>query len=319
VADPVFVVFNPASGKGRGARLVAPLLAALKAGGPVEHGLTAAAGDEARLAREAVARGFTTIVAVGGDGTWGGVANGILESGAAARVRLGLVPGGTGCDLAKSLGIPQRDVPACARIVREGATQAIDVGRIEGRYFVNVAGFGFDIAVIEDSRGVRWLGGSLLYLYCAVRQLHRFPGFPVSMAVDGGPERRREMLMLVFANARVFGGGFRIAPEADLADGQLDSVAFANVPLRRRLPIMVKLLRGTHGADPAVAAVQGRSFRLRFDAPPAYETDGEWNRARSAELQVETVPGALRVLVPAAAPTLVPVSAAVGNMPSPAV
>jgi len=300
VADPVFVVFNPASGKGRGARLVGPVLAALSAGGPVAHGLTAAAGDEARVAREAVARGFTTIVAVGGDGTWGGVANGILESGAADRVSLGLIPGGTGCDLASSLGIPARDIPACARIVREGVTRTIDVGRIEGRYFVNVAGFGFDIAVIEDSRDVRWLRGSLLYLYCAVRQLYRFPGFPVTMAVDGGPERRQEMLMLVFANAKVFGGGFKIAPEADLADGRLDTVVFANIPLHRRFPIMVKLLRGTHRADPAVEAVRGRSFRLRFDAPPAYETDGEWNRARSAELVVETVPAALRVLVPAA-------------------
>lgn len=298
MADPVFVVFNPASGKGRGARLVEPVLAALSAGGPVEHGLTAASGDESRVAREAVGRGFTTIVAVGGDGTWGGVANGILQSGAADRVRLGLVPGGTGCDLAKSLGIPARDIPACARIIREGLTRTIDVGRIEDRYFVNVAGFGFDIAVIEDSRDVRWLRGSLLYVYCALRQMHRFPGFPVGIAVDGGPERRQEMLMLVFANARVFGGGFKIAPEADLADGQLDMVAFANMPLRRRLPIMVKLLRGTHGGDAAVEAVRGRSFRLRFDSPPSYETDGDWNRARSAEVHVETVPAALRVLVP---------------------
>jgi diacylglycerol kinase (ATP) len=297
VADPAFVVFNPASGKGRGARLVEPVLAALRAGGPVEHGLTAAAGDEARLAREAVGRGFTTIVAVGGDGTWSGVGNGILESGAADRVRLGLVAGGTGNDLARSLDIPAGDIPACARIVRGGVTRTIDVGRIEDRYFLNVAGFGFDIAVIEDSRDVRWLGGGLLYVYCAVRQMYRFPGFPVTMAVDGGPEQRREMLMLVFANAKVFGGGFKIAPEADLADGRLDAVAFANMPLGRRFPIMVKLLRGTHRGDPAVEAMRGRSFRLRFDAPPAYETDGEWNRARSAELVVETVPAALRVLV----------------------
>jgi len=64
---------------------------------------------------------------------------------------------------------------------------------------------------------------------------------------------------------------------------------------------MVKLLRGTHAAEPEVAASRGRSFRLRFDAPPAYETDGEWNRARSSELHVENVPAALRVLVPATA------------------
>jgi len=300
VPDPVFVVFNPASGKGRGARLVEPVRAALSAGGPVEHGLTRAEGDEARVAREAVARGFTTIVAVGGDGTWGGVANGILQSGAADRVRMGLVPAGTGCDLAKSLGIPQRDIGACARIVREGHARTIDVGRIEDRYFVNVAGFGFDIAVIEDSKQVRWLGGPLLYVYCALRQLYRFPGFPVGVAVDGGPERRAEMLMLVFANAKVFGGGFKVAPQADLADGRLDGVAFTNMPLRRRLPIMLKLLRGTHGGDPAVESLRGRSFRLRFDAPPAYETDGDWHRAGSADIEVQAIPAALRVLVPAA-------------------
>jgi diacylglycerol kinase (ATP) len=318
VADPAFVVFNPASGKGRGARLVQPVLAALAAGGAVEHGLTEAAGEESRLAREAVGRGFTTLVAVGGDGTWSGVANGILEAGAGDRVRLGLVPGGTGNDLAKSLGIPQRDLAACARIVREGAATTIDVGRIEGRYFLNVAGFGFDIAVIEDSWDVRWLDGSLLYVYCALRQLHRFPGFAVTMAADGGGEKRRDTLMLVFANARVFGGGFQIAPGADLADGLLDAVVFANMPLRRRLPIMVRLLRGTHGGDPAVEAVRGRSFRLRFDAPPTYETDGEWRRARSSELQVETVPGALRVLVPAAAPVTAVATAAVPRAPVPA-
>lgn len=319
MAERVFVVVNPASGKGRGARLVDPVLAALSSGGPVEHALTAAPGDEVRLAREAVDRGFTTVVAVGGDGTWGGAANGIVQAGGGTRVSLGLIPGGTGCDLAKSLGIPQRDVAACARIARDGASRTIDIGRIEDRYFVNVAGFGFDIAVIEDSRDVRWLRGGLLYVYCALRQMHRFPGFPVSMTVDGGPERSAEMLMLVFANARVFGGGFQIAPAADLGDGLLDAVAFANMPLRRRLPIMVKLLRGTHGGDRAVETMQGRSFRLRFLSPPAYETDGEWNRARSAEVLVETVPAALRVRVPAAAPALIPAPVSeLDGAPSPA-
>jgi len=188
-----------------------------------------------------------------------------------------------------------------ARIVRDGHTTTIDAGRIEGRHFLNVVGFGFDIAVIEDSWTVKYLGGDLLYLYCALRQLHRFPGFPVSMAADGGAPERREMLMLVIANARVFGGGFRIAPDADLSDGRLDAVSFANMPLARRLPLMGKLLRGTHRDAPEVATARSPRFALRFDAPPAYETDGEWRRAAAAELTVESVPGALRVLTPRAA------------------
>lgn len=293
-ADDLYVVFNPRSGKGRGARLVAPVLQAL--GGDVAHGLTAVAGDEARLTTEALARGFRRIVAVGGDGTWSNVGNAIIRSGVDAA--LGLVPAGTGCDLAKSLGVPARDVARCARIARDGHSRRIDAGRIEDRYFLNVAGFGFDIAVIEDSWTVRYLGGDVLYMYCALRQLHRFPGFPVSMAVDGEAPSRGDMLMLVAANARIFGGGFKIAPEADLGDGRLDVVSFANMTLLRRLSIMGRLLRGTHGGAPEVASRRARRLDLRFDAPPAYETDGEWHRAVSAHLTIETIPGTLRVLVP---------------------
>lgn len=293
-ADGVFVVFNPHSGKGRGARLVRPVLDALGPG--IAHGVTSAPGDEARLTTEALERGFRRIVAVGGDGTWSNVGDAIIRSGTDAA--LGLVPAGTGCDLAKSLHVPARDVAGCARIVLDGHAVRIDAGRVEGRHFLNVLGFGFDIAVIEDSWRVRYLGGDLLYLYCALRQLHRFPGFSVEIASDGGAPVRREMLMLVVANARIFGGGFKIAPDAGLADGQLDVVAFANMPLRRRLPMIASLLRGTHREAPEVSATRGRRLDLGFDAPPAYETDGEWRRAGSSALSVEVVPGALRVLAP---------------------
>jgi diacylglycerol kinase (ATP) len=298
--DGVFVVFNPRSGKGRGARLVEPFLAALKRAGvaEVEHALTTSAGDEARLAAEAAGRGFRRIVAVGGDGTWGNAANGILRAGGQAA--LGIVPGGTGCDLAKSLDVPT-DLDGCARIVADGHTRAIDAGTVEGKYFLNVAGFGFDIAVLEDTWRVKRLGGQALYLYCAVRQLYRFPGFPVEMAVDGEEPRRSEMLMLVFANGRVFGGGFKIAPGADLSDGRLDAVVFANMPWARRFPLMLHLMRGTHGRTPEVSTAQASRFVLRFERPPAYETDGEWNQAKTSELVIDTAPRALRVLAPPAA------------------
>ena len=296
--EPVFVVFNPMSGKGRGATVVQPFLDALAAAGvaKVEHALTTRAGDEQALAETALARGFRRVVAVGGDGTWSNVANALLRAGASAQ--LGLVPAGTGCDLAKSLGVPGRDLQACARIVAAGRERTIDVGRIEDRYFLNVTGFGFDIAVIEQTWNVRWLRGHLLYLYCAVSQLFAYPGFPVHVQVDGSPPARLDLLMLVIANAKVFGGGFQIAPEADLGDGRLDAVWFSNMGSAGRLGALVRLLRGTHGQMRQVVTARSGSFRLTFDVPPAYETDGEWNRARSAELTVTSVPAALRVLAP---------------------
>lgn len=295
--DRVFVVFNPFSGKGRGAALVQPVLAALGAGGPVEHAFTQKAGDEARLAGEAVAHGFKRIVAVGGDGTWSNVGNALIRTGSDAA--LGLIAGGTGCDLAKSLGIPARDIAACAAIVRGGRVRRIDAGRIEDKYFLNIAGFGFDIAVIEDSWRVRWLQGDLVYLYCALRQMRRFPGFPVEIEADGAALGRHELLMLVIANARVFGGGFQIAPAAELDDGRLEGMAFANMGFFRRLAILSALMQGRHTASPEVRATRAARYRLRFERPPAYETDGEWNQASSAEITVEAVPGALPVLVPA--------------------
>jgi diacylglycerol kinase (ATP) len=292
------VVINPASGKGRGRTLRDPVLAALRAtGAEVGFAETGAAGEEGSLTRKALVDGYRTIVAVGGDGTWSHVGAAIVESRSGAA--LGLVAGGTGCDLAKSLRIPARDVGAAARIILAGHTQTIDVGRIEGKMFLNVAGFGFDIAVIEDSLKVKWLGGDLLYLYCALRQLRRFPGFGAAVGASTGSSPRRDHLMLVIANARIFGGGFKIAPRADLADGQLDAVAFLNMGFARRLAMMLRLLRGAHEAAPEVVTSRASSFRLLFDEPPAYETDGERNQAKSAELLVESVPGALRILTPA--------------------
>jgi diacylglycerol kinase (ATP) len=289
-------VCNPVAGGGRGGRLLGPLLAALGAGGEVAHATSAGPGDEARLARQAIQAGHDVVVALGGDGTWSNVAGAVLA--AERPVRLGLVPGGTGSDLAKTLGIPARDVAACARIVRAGHARAIDVGRIEDRHFLNIAGFGYDVAVLEDSWKVKWLSGPPVYLYCAVRQLASYAGFPLEQQVDGGEPRSRDLLMLIVANCRVFGGGFQIAPAADPADGQLDVMAFHNVGLLRRVGLMVGLLRGTHGRSPSVEATRTGRLRLRFPSPPAYEVDGEWCRAATSELVISVVPGALEVLVP---------------------
>ena len=295
--DRIFVVFNPHAGKGRGAQFVTPVLEALQAAGAdVEHGLTRGPGDEGRLAREAIDRGFGKIVAVGGDGTWSHVGNAILDSGQPAE--LGLIPGGTGCDLAKSLGIPSRDVRACCRIILDGATRAIDVGKIEDRYFLNIAGFGYDVAVLEDSWSVSSLEGSLLYLYCALRQLGSYRGFAVETEADGGSLGRREMLMVIVANARIFGGGFKVAPWADLEDGRLDAVSFGNMGFGGRASALVRLLLGRHAAHPQVSSLAAKRLAYRFDTPPAYETDGEWNQAQGPELAIECIPRALRVRVP---------------------
>ena len=301
-----YVVFNPHSGKGRGAQFITPVLDALRDGGVLEHALTTRPGDEERLAEEAVGRGFQRVVAVGGDGTWSKVANGLLRANAGRPAEeqtvLGLIPGGTGCDFGKSLGIPRDDLGRATAIVREGHTRRVDVGRVEGRCFLNVCGFGYDVAVLESSWNVKYLEGEQLYLYCAVRQLGSYAGFAVEVEADGEGQGRHDLLMLIVANARFFGGKFRIAPTADLSDGRLDIVRFGNMGLLRRFDIMQRLLRGRHETSPHVNASKVKHLVLRFPSgePPAYETDGEWNRAKSATVEIDTLPAALRVLAAAA-------------------
>jgi diacylglycerol kinase (ATP) len=301
-----YVVFNPHAGKGRAAHFIAPVLDALKGPRVLEHGLTAQPGDEERLTEDAVGRGFRRVVAVGGDGTWSKVANALVRANVGRppgeQAALGLIPGGTGCDFGKSLGIPRNDLARAAAIVREGQTRVVDVGRVEGRYFLNICGFGYDVAVLENSWSVKYLEGEQLYLYCALKQLGSYPGFGVEVEVDGTGIVRQDLLMLIVANARFFGGKFKIAPAADLADGQLDVVSFSNMSLLHRLDVMQRLLRGRHETSPFVTLSRAPKMRLRFlsGEPPAYETDGEWNRAKSASIEIETVPAALRVLASAA-------------------
>ncbi len=296
MSERIFVVVNPRAGKGRAQRVAGAVLDTLRAGARVEHAYTTRPGDEATLAEAALKDGFRTLVALGGDGTWSHVGDAIVRSGEPAR--LGLVPGGTGCDFAKSLGLPVADPRACARVVLAGRERRVDVGRIGRRHFLNVAGFGYDVAVLEDSWRVSWLAGAPLYVFCALRQLGSYAGLRIEIEADDAPPRAAHLMMLVLANARFFGGAFHIAPRADLEDGRLDALAFSDVSLPRRLQLMARLMRGTHVGDPAVTHVGASRFALRFAEPPAFETDGEWNRAETREVRVETLPRALRVLVP---------------------
>ncbi len=290
-----FVILNPNSGKGRGRRLE-PRIREVFGSQGAEFGLTAGPGDEERLARAAIANGFDRIVAVGGDGTTSNIGHAILQSG--KSVALGLVPGGTGCDLARSLDIPQDDLGKCAAIVAAGHTRQIDVGKIEDRHFLNIAGFGFDIAVLERSFRVRWLRGELLYLYCALLEMKAYPGFALRSVLDGRPGPTGTHMMVIVANARKFGGGFAIAPEASLDDGEVDIVTFGDLGFFARLKAMGALMKGRHNDLRDIATTRARRAVFDFATPPSYETDGEWRQAKTASLAIETLPRALSVLVP---------------------
>lgn len=252
---------------------------------------TARSGDEATLTRRALDDGATTIVAVGGDGTWSNVADAILHSG--ADCRLALIAAGTGNDFAKSADVPAGDYEATARLAVSGPDRRVDVGRIENRHFLNCVGFGFDVAVLERSTDLRWLQGSFVYAYAALGQIFKYRGIELSHSEETNLVRR---LLLVIANGSWFGGAFQIAPQASCDDGLLDVIAIADSPPLGRIRLFANALRGTHLRLPAVETRQTRSVSLSFQTPPRYEVDGEYRFAERSSLEVVCLPGALRIV-----------------------
>lgn len=289
------VIANPAAGRGRGARVLARARPLLEDLGISDIRVTEKAGDEPRIVAQALAAGCDTVVAVGGDGTWSNVANAILRQGAGPRVRFAMLASGTGNDFAKTIGAPVYDIRETARLALTGGDTLTDVGRIGEQYFLNIAGFGVDASVLERLGRVRWLRGDALYVYAGLRELFRYGGVDVEIESVHGARRGRHLLVVI-ANARNFGGVFRLAPAASTVDGQLDGVMIVDTSPLRRLQLFFAAARGVHARREEVTIERSPRFTLRFRQPPAFELDGELQRAESTELVVECLPRVLRVV-----------------------
>jgi diacylglycerol kinase (ATP) len=291
------VLVNPAAGRGRRGSRVRDYLELLRQHlGPFEPVITQRAGDEVPLLDRALADGVERVVAIGGDGTWGAAADRILCSGR-ADVELGLLPAGTGNDFGKSLGIRHEAVPDVVRAIADRRVTTIDAGRVGDRYFLNVVGLGFDIAVIDDAEHTPLLRGDLLYRFCAVKQLFRFPGRTVVIEVPGRPPQTIQILMLTVSNGNYFGGSFHIAPRASLNDGRLDLVAIRDAGPLARARLFSQVSRGTHEDLPEVVCIASPSFTIRSEGTIRYEADGDVYAAHDA-LTVTSVPSALRLYAP---------------------
>jgi diacylglycerol kinase (ATP) len=310
---PTFVIFNPVSGRGRGGRRIPRYSELLDRHLPGWlHGFTTRAGDEARLVDQALEAGAGTIIAVGGDGTWSHVADRILARN--ADVRFAVLPSGTGNDFGRNLGLPSDDLEGAVRSVAAGHTRAIDVGRVlspsthderggpaaDGRHFLNVVGFGFDVAVVDAARHARFLRGALLYKSTAFLQLFRFPGFDVALEDGTGFERAGHGLMLTISNGRFFGGGFPIAPRATVTDGALHACLIRDASPLTRLRLFDRAGKGRHETEPQVETRSASAFRIRFPAPPRFEMDGDVYASATPDVRLEVRPAALRVILPGA-------------------
>jgi diacylglycerol kinase (ATP) len=258
--------------------------------------LTREAGHATELAREAVAAGADLVLAVGGDGTVNEVACGLIGSAAA----LGIVPVGSGNGLARALRIPLRPEPALAAL-ESGVRRRIDVGYLNGRPFLNVAGVGFDAAVghafhERGRRGGR--RGIFGYIRLSLLELRAYRA--PRLVIEAGQERLDlAAFVATFANGPQYGSGAVINPGGKLDDGRLEVVVFEDGSRWRTVAAAPRLFLGGLERSPGYRRLAGPAATVTAGAPVAVHCDGD--PAGAAErIDVHLRPRALEIVVPAA-------------------
>ena len=251
---------------------------------------TTGPGSATALAREAVATGVQTVVAAGGDGTLCEVLNGVIGS----DVRLGHIPLGTGNDFARTIGIGLTIKDAVLSIFY-GDPVKIDVGKIRDKYFLNIAGCGFDAVVAERiNKGVKNLKGRAAYISAVYQSLRDFEPVDMNLTFDDETREVRAMLCAV-ANARSYGGGMKVAPDALLNDGVFD-ICVVSAGKWEFVKSFPKVFKGTHTTHPDVHMARARRVRVETNRPVSVIVDGESFGETPAEFTLE--PAAITMLGP---------------------
>jgi len=282
----LFIV-NPAAGHGRAGgrwgrahelvKNVYPDLELARTDGP---------GHGRELSRAAVESGVDLIVAVGGDGTVGEVIDGYLAVPEAGRFNstIATFPAGSGCDFASHMRIP-RDPEAWAEAFAKGTRRKLDAGRAtfrgadgapRSRHFLNVAALGLpgEVAISVARRG-KILGGTLTYMLEGALAVMSAKAKRMTLTIDGVEEKPAAYHMVAAANTSSFGGGMKLAPDADAADGMLDLLTIADMPRAALLALLPRAHSGGHLGRPGVALRRVRRLEIRSDERLPLNLDGD--------------------------------------------
>lgn len=298
------LIVNPAAGQGKPQDALDTMQAALKPflGRVV---VTRKAGDGERAARTALERGFDAVLVAGGDGTVNEVVNGLLTaSSGPSALPLGLVPLGTQNVLAHELGLaPAGDLAAAAARLQAGKTRRLDLGLAGSRYFVLMAGFGFDAAVVRDVLGpVKDRLGPAAYALATLGTLAKYQSTAITLALDGETVRSDAFLVVVANAASYASRRVKLAPFAAPDDGWLDVCVFERPKTGRDLDRvgfasqMVSVLARRHSHGSGVRYYRAKNILLSSVPPIGGQIDGE--AFGETPVKITIVPQALTVFVP---------------------
>jgi diacylglycerol kinase (ATP) len=297
----IIVAINPTASFGRGSTVGPAVVQALRGAGHEVTALTEPSYDDlASAARHALAQNPDALVVVGGDGMVNLGANLV----AGTKVPLGIVPSGTGNDTARSLGIPHDNIEAAIGVLLDALTRparVIDAGRIRRSddsttWFACMVSAGFDAVVNERANRMNWPKGPSRYNLAMLIELAVLRPITYRLVLDGVESTTTGVLISV-GNGVSLGGGMKVTPDALLDDGMLDVLVVQRLTRLQFLRIFPRVFKGTHLSDPRVAVHRVRRVTIDADDVVAY-ADGE--RIGPLPVEIEVVPGALRVLAPIA-------------------
>jgi YegS/Rv2252/BmrU family lipid kinase len=285
------LIVNPSAAGGRATAALESVQAALSRDG-LEHRVELTHSlDHARELALAAAAGGEVAVAFGGDGLVAAVAGALKDS----QGLLGVLPGGRGNDLARTLGIPLDPAAACA-VLASGVVRELDLGEIAGKPFIGIASCGFDSDANRIANSTRVVRGNLVYLYSAVAALARWKPAAFEVELDG-EHRAFTGYSVALANSKSYGGGMMLAPDASMRDGLLDVVMIGHVPKPRFLALLPTVFSGAHVKQGNVEVARARQVEVRAERPFAMYADGD--PIADLPAKARALPGALRVIVPA--------------------
>jgi diacylglycerol kinase (ATP) len=252
------------------------------------------AADLAEQARRAAEDGIERLLVAGGDGSMHHAVQGLAGTSCA----LGVIPMGSGNDLAAVLGAP-RDLEAAVQAALTGPIRRMDLIRMGETYSASYVGLGFDSEVTRVANQVTLVRGPLIYPYAVFRTLAAFRPPFLRITHDEGTFEGRVMFVTL-ANIDRFGGGMRIAPMAALDDGMLDLVIVKEVSKLTLLSVFPKVYSGKHVGHPAVAFIRTRKVEITADRELDVYGGGELIRAlpEGQSLGAEIVPGGLGIVGP---------------------
>src|SRR5512134_939831 len=296
--DSWFIVVNPVSGGGRASRYVPRLCSALdRRRLPYECANTTGAGDANRLVTQALESGHRRLLALGGDGSFHELVNGLVAQAEVppAQCLVAVAAHGTGNDWARTMQVPD-DPEQLAACMARARGRRVDLGMAEDARgqrlaFHTVAGAGLDAEVLR--RLPRGAPRILAYLAGLARTIPRFRAPEFELVIDGRKESGRFLLVLA-ANGPRCGGGMRLAADVAIDDGWLDLVTVAPVSVPRAMAALPKLFDGRLAGHPAFRIVRCRSATI--DARPRCGVELDGQLAGETPVTLTVLPGALQAL-----------------------